>query len=530
MFRVNLDRVYRIIGIGALFGICVGGAPRAQAQDAGTTSVAELQQRVQDLEAVVRQLRDRPAPQQALAAPVSSEPGNPAAATLQPAALVNPGDDPPSAAVPGLAAGSGNLLPLSNFAGWNEGFFIQSCDRSFQLRITGQIQSDFRGFLDDVDTSTTANAHVAGSPTTGSPDTFLIRRARLGIEATMFDYYEFRLLPDFAGTSISKSITDAYLNIHYWDDFQVEAGKFKQPFSYEQLIQDRYVPTLERSMMDQLVPQRDEGIMLHGEHLLDNRFDYAVAVSNGDPNDSTLDANNHKDFNGRVIVRPFNGPEGWEILHGLQFGMSGGVGVENESLGTTASPPTITTPATVTWFAYNTGVLANGVRDRMSPELAYFYHSFGLASQYYRQNQELQLTAKTPTVDVPISGYYVLTTYLLTGEQRHEYSQQIDPIRPFDPCAPLASPGAWEMVFRVDRLEVGDEAFNAKLASNTGTTNRSSSAATETTTGFNWYLNKWARTQFNWEHADFASPVKIGNAPHSFTREDALYTRLQIIF
>ena len=83
----------------------------------------------------------------------------------------------------------------------------------------------------------------------------------------MCNYYEFRLLPDFAGTSVYKSITDAYMNVHYWEGFQFKIGKFKQPFSYEDLIQDRYVPTMERSMMDQLCPQRDEGAMIHGEKL-----------------------------------------------------------------------------------------------------------------------------------------------------------------------------------------------------------------------------------------------------------------------
>ena len=78
----------------------------------------------------------------------------------------------------------------------------------------------------------------------------------------MLKYFEFRWLPDFAGTSISKSITDAYVNVHYWDAFQVEMGKFKQPFSYEELIQDRYTPFMERSMIDQLTPQRDEGLMI----------------------------------------------------------------------------------------------------------------------------------------------------------------------------------------------------------------------------------------------------------------------------
>src|SRR5207248_8959874 len=103
-------------------------------------------------------------------------------------------------------------------------------------------------------------------------DTFLVRRARLGIESTVLEHFEFRMLPDF-GQGQTR-IQDAYLNVHYVDAFQVEAGKFKQPFSYEQLIQDRFVPTLERSLIDQLVPARDEGLMIHGRKLLGDRLDY----------------------------------------------------------------------------------------------------------------------------------------------------------------------------------------------------------------------------------------------------------------
>ena len=111
-----------------------------------------------------------------------------------------------------------------------------------------------------------------------------MRRARLGIEATLLKYYEFRLLPDFAGTVPTTSITDAYMNVHYWDAFQFEIGKFKQPLSYEQLIQDRYVPFMERSMIDQLVPARDVGAMIHGHEIFDGRFEYAVSISNGEIN------------------------------------------------------------------------------------------------------------------------------------------------------------------------------------------------------------------------------------------------------
>ena len=313
----------------------------------------------------------------------------------------------------------------------------------------------------------------------------------------MYNYYEFRLLPDFAGTTVYKSITDAYMNVHYWDQFQFEIGKFKQPFSYEDLIQDRYVPTMERSMMDQLVPQRDEGAMIHGEKLFDDRFDYAFAVSNGNPNDTGIDDNNDKDLNGRVVFRPFAADD-CAMLHGVRIGISGSIGVENDTISSTSStPPIITTPATVTWFAYNSGAIANGVRHRVSPELVYFYRSFGFASQYYHQDQNLQASSTKPIINVGIDGYYVMATYLLTGEERTGYSQQIEPLRPFDPCAPLASPGAWELVFRADRLEVGQPAFSGTSAvaskSSTNTSDRSSNEAFETTVGVNWYLNKWAR-------------------------------------
>jgi phosphate-selective porin OprO/OprP len=354
----------------------------------------------------------------------------------------------------------------------------------------------------------------------------------------MYNYYEFRLLPDFAGTTVYKSITDAYMNVHYWDQFQFEIGKFKQPFSYEDLIQDRYVPLMERSMMDQLVPQRDEGAMIHGERLLDDHFEYAFAVSNGNPNDTGIDDNNDKDINARIVVRPFANDEGG-LFRGLRLGIAGGLGVESDTISSTSStPPTITTPATVTWFAYNSGAIANGVRHRVSPELVYFYRSFGFASQYYHQDQNLQASAAKPIINVGIDGYYVMATYLLTGEERTGYSQQIEPIHDFDPCCPMCSPGAWELVFRADRLEVGQQAFSggaAALASNAptaGTANndRSSNEAFETTVGLNWYLTKWARAQLNWEHANFASPVQMGNMKTALTEEDALYTRFQVIF
>ncbi len=342
------------------------------------------------------------------------------------------GPDP--GGVPGLLQGT----PPSGFtAGWNEGFFIQSPSRDFVLRLTGQIQADYRDFLNAKDQT--------------DIEQFLIRRARLGIEAEMFKYYEFRLLPDFAQGQMSKSyVQDAYMNVHYWDCFQVELGRFKQPFSYEELIQDRFVPTVERSMLDLMTPQRDNGVMLHGQKLFNNRLDWAIAVSDGElynanvstnPNLSNNDQNNHKDLNGRLVLRPFGSPESAPFLQHLQFGISAGFGIEQEPV----SPTGYTTPATVPWFKYNTtatGVVAAGERSRWSPEIVYFYGPFGFAAQYMRMEQELRLSSSASKHNEITSAFYVMGTYLLTGEERTTYSMPITPLRNFDPCHPIACPGA----------------------------------------------------------------------------------------
>jgi len=208
------------------------------------------------------------------------------------------------------------------------------------------------------------------------------------------------------------------------------------------------------------------------------------------------------------------------------------VGIEGIAPGTSGtsavSPSVLTTPSTFEWFTYNSGVIANGVRTRFSPELEYFHGSLGFATQYFVQDQQLQATATRvgPVVHVQTNGFYAMTSYLLTGEQRTDYTQQIAPLRPFSASSPIATPGAWEILWRISRLDVDPDVYAANLAKQ----GQSSLEATESTVGVNWYLNKWVRGQFNWEHAWFSNPVQIGNEPFPLTTEDALYTRFQIIF
>jgi phosphate-selective porin OprO/OprP len=187
----------------------------------------------------------------------------------------------------------------------------------------------------------------------------------------------------------------------------------------------------------------------------------------------------------------------------------------------------------VPWFKYNSTVVADGVRSRWSPEFVYFYGPLGLAAQYFREEQELRPSATGPGYrfrqDVTTQGFYVMGTYLLTGEERTAYIA-LDPLHPFNPCQPCACSGAWELVARVSRVELDDGVF-APGAAQLANPATNSPGATEMTLGFNWYLNRWVRIQWNWEHAWFDKDVQLG--PTLFNRtnfQDTIMTRFQVIF
>jgi phosphate-selective porin OprO/OprP len=508
----------RLVSV-AITAVCLAFCGQSRGQDQTNASadsqaarIAELERRVKELEDLVRRVAGNSSvaqPQPESAQPEQLPPLQPSVG--QPAAGYQEGTNP----VPqDIARIKQEKKPGTS--GWDNGFYIQSADKEHTLRITGQIQTDYRQFLNEHDTTDIS--------------TFLLRRARFGIEATVFNYYEFRFLPDYGQGR--ANIQDAYLNVHYIDGLQFQVGKFKEPVSYEQLIQDRFVPTLERSLIDQLVPARDIGVMIHGQNLFGDQFDYALGLFNGEVNGGSgppapdSDTNRLRDFAARVAWRPLNYESLPKWLHLVQFGVSGTTGIENEPM----LPSSLRLPSTVPFLAFNSTVTANGLRTRITPEVSYFYRSFGMAAQYFQMDQQLSPTATTNTrVTVPFTGGYVMMTYLLTGEERTTYSQPITPLRPFDPLHPFSNPGAWELVVRASHLDVGSQVFApgaVRLADPTRWTDNCS----ELTVGFNWYLNSLVRMQFNYEHGWFGNPVLLGTPNAFFRSSNALLTRMQIIF
>ncbi len=130
MFHVFSRRAYCLIAVGIVIGLPVYRTSDVCAQDANAASMAELQQRVQDLEAIVRQLKEGGAGNPASTQPVSvtyTDPAFPAAPPV--GTLANAGAAPAAPLAAPLAnAGAGAADPPATnapFVGWNNGFFLR---------------------------------------------------------------------------------------------------------------------------------------------------------------------------------------------------------------------------------------------------------------------------------------------------------------------------------------------------------------------------------------------------------------------
>ncbi len=388
------------------------------------------------------------------------------------------------------------------------GFALSSPDTNFVLKIKGVLQVDSRTFIDD-------NPALVGN------DGFLLRRARPMLEGTVFRDFDFLFVPDFGGTG-SPTVFDAYLNYRYQPELQLRLGKFKTPIGLEQLVADRDLLFNERSLVTDLVPNRDLGVQLWGE-LGEGRASYALALLNGvgDARNSTgADFEDHKAFAGRLFFEPFkkSGPAG---LQGLGFGVAGSFSDLQPNAAGLPNNGGFTTDGQQQFFAYTNGVVAKGAHWRLSPQLTYTYGSFGLLGEYAISDQRVALGSRTRSLEN--TAWQVAAQWVLTGEPAS--FNGLTPRHSFDPRT--GGWGAWQLVARYGELDVDNAAF--PIYANPGA---SASAAAAWSVGLNWWLNKNVRVLTSFSRTTFTGGGTSSAAPGPVTKqpENVFFTRVQLAF
>jgi phosphate-selective porin OprO/OprP len=411
-----------------------------------------------------------------------------------------------------------DLLKRFPPAQWKDGFIINSADNAYKLKITGYTHFDGRFFLDDEDK--------------GDVNRFLFRRVRLSLEGTVARYFDYRIMPDFAGSSLA--LFDAYTDITYFPGFKLRVGKFKPPVGLERLQSATAIPFVERGLPTNLVPSRDLGVQLWGEPW-SGALSYALGIFNGaqDGQNNDGELNDDKDFAGRIFAHPLRHTR-WSAFENLGVGIAGTFGHQK---GSASGPdlPNYRSAGQATIFRYRTGApataadtaVAAGNRWRISPQTYFYYGPFGLLGEYVVSSSEVTINNEHETLDH--SAWQIATSYVLTGEPGSY--KGVVPFKPFNPFFGKWGWGAWEVAFRVGQLFIDEDAFDKGFADK----KRSVEGADEFQVGLNWYLNRNIKVVLDYANTSFDGGASKPGATAGTTvvddreTEHVIFTRLQFI-
>ncbi len=394
------------------------------------------------------------------------------------------GDEPkPPADPPKLTAGA-------------EGFVLQSSSGDYRLQLRGYVHFDGRFFSSD-----------AGLLAT---DTFLLRRVRPILAGTVGRHFEFQIMPDFGmGTTV---LQDAWLDVNYSPKARVRVGKFKSPVGLERLQSATALAFVERAYPTALVPNRDVGVMLHG-NLAGGVVAYAAGVFNGAPDGGSVDLDlaDGKDVAGRLFLSPFK--RGGGALAGLGFGIAGTTGKQTGAL------PAYRSGGQVSLLTLVQGITADGTRHRLSPQLSFYSGRFGLMAEYAWSESWVKKASTGTRARFSGEAWQATATFTLTGEKA-----SFSGVRPSEAFEPGQGKwGALELAGRVNGIEIGTEAFQEGIVDPT----KSVRKAFAWTVGLNWILSRNIKQVVNFERTTFTGGA-AGGADRP--AEKAFFIRTQVSF
>lgn len=397
------------------------------------------------------------------------------------------------------------------------GFSVASVNSNFIFKVRGYVQTDARFYASDqVDTSV--------------KDTFLIRRARPIFEGSAYNKIDYRVMLDFGAQSTLSSannalLQDAYVTARLLPEFEVVAGKLKEPVGLERLQSGANLMFPERAYPTQLVPNRDVGFQLQGD-LIAGILRYEAGVFNGVADGGSGDfdsADEDKDIAGRLFAHPFR-KSGISSLEGLGLGVAGTFGEQSGSLRSFLSP------GTQRFFTYRTSsaasapnVLADGTHWRFVPQAYYYWGPFGVVGEFALSSQEVEQAGGGAGAGeretLAHRGWQVAASYFVTGE-----ANSFRPVSLRNPVS-FADGGGWgalELVARLTRLDVDSAAFPVFSDPKV-----SARRATTWSVGTNWHLNRNLKLSLDYDHTTFdAAP---GN-PLADNDENVIITRVQFAF
>ncbi len=317
-----------------------------------------------------------------------------------------------------------------------------------------------------------------------------LRRARIGLDGTIFTDWDFKLSVDFADSD--ADIKSAYLAYNGFDFGRVTLGQFKEPFSLEETTSSRYLTFMERALPNVLSTERSIGL---GVHTFGSEWTAAAGVF-GEPFDKDADDEGDEGWGltGRFTYAPFASND--RIIH---LGGSASFRDPEDTAVRFRTRP----ESNVTNVRYvNTDFIADVDHfTRFGIEAAAVAGPFSLQGEYLRT--DISRGSGSPNVD--FDGWYASGSWFLTGESRR--------YRPdrgvFGGVIPRRKLGALELAARYSTVDLTDGWITG-------------GEEDIITVGLNWYANPRVRIMANYlmidndKNANDAGTVLGNDNPNAF--------------
>lgn len=415
----------------------------------------------------------------------------------------------------------------------------------WRLQVSGRAQTDLRSF----------------SPDFSSADTFTLRRARIGVDATILDYYRVFVEEEFANQATPPAPSNAPIMTFAFADFnwlrpglRFRVGQFKPFIGLDNTMLDLQTDFLERALTQSLFQNLtyDRGIMALGEPI--PGLFYSAAVTNG--TGQQVD-----EFQGNLREAQSDGKDVTVRLVGnfaqfLKLPDSvihfGGTVKRGSAVNTKDNPyraATVQTEARgLTFFipapfntAAGTADVSNINRTIFDIEGALTYRGLKIQGDYVEAHYAGTALSPAPQADFDraLRAWYVTVGWMLTGEYYSDIYREGTFLRPRPRnnfvAGERGSWGLWELNFRFSYFDGSD--FNNGNAANTGRLGTSSNypniqqgtnGAQAFSLGLKWQPNLYTRLMVNLIRTEFDTPVIVNN--RSTSSENAVTFRAQVDF
>ena len=311
-------------------------------------------------------------------------------------------------------------------------------------------------------------------------------RRRLGIEGTFLRHFEYQLERELRQDNPWR---DVFLNVRYFDNVQIQGGKFKIPFGLDTLTSEMNLDFVYRSRIaDDLAPGRDIGVTAHGRFFSRGLgYEAGVFRRGGEHDRFGRTPGAERTVAGRFMARPFRLGGAPAAVKELEVAVDATAGDITEGLYALRG-------RTVSGYRFFESVYVNGRRVRVGLDANWTPGPFSVRGEFLRVRDERRDQGLGVSVDLPpliSQGWYVSGTWAVTGEPEAEGI--INPKRPLF----QGGAGAVELAARYERIAFGSSAPDEPPSRSPRAAKVLESGDRVWTFGVNWYLNRWARIQLN---------------------------------